>query len=84
VASRTGGIPDVVVHGQTGLLVEPGDVDGVTEALRALLDDAALRERFGRAARALALDRFSLTAVSARYRELFERLAASLPRGTGA
>jgi len=79
VASRTGGIPDVVVDGQTGLLVEPGDVDGVTLALRTLLADALLRERFGRAARELALARFALAAVSARYRDLFERLACSLP-----
>jgi glycosyltransferase involved in cell wall biosynthesis len=79
VASRTGGIPDVVVHGQTGLLVEPGDIDGVTAALRTLLSDVALRERFGRAARELALERFSLTAVSARYQDVFERLARSLP-----
>jgi glycosyltransferase involved in cell wall biosynthesis len=78
VASRTGGIPDIVVHGQTGLLVEPGDVDGVTAALGTLLADPALRERFGRSARDLALARFSLTAVSARYQELFERVARSL------
>jgi glycosyltransferase involved in cell wall biosynthesis len=75
VASRTGGIPDVVVHEDTGLLVEPGDVDGVTLALRRLLDDAPLRARLGRRARELALERFSLAAVSARYRQLFERLA---------
>jgi glycosyltransferase involved in cell wall biosynthesis len=84
VASRTGGIPDVVVHGQTGLLVEPGDVDGVTAALRTLLADTELRERFGRAAREVALARFSLAAVSARYQELFERLACSLPPAASA
>ena len=78
VASRTGGIPDIVVHGQTGLLVEPGDVDGVTAALRTLFGDAELHERFGRRARELALERFSLVAVSERYRQLFERLASSL------
>jgi glycosyltransferase involved in cell wall biosynthesis len=84
VASRTGGIPDVVVHGETGLLVEPGDIDGVTAALRALFGDAVLRERFGRHARELAIERFSLAAVSARYRELFERLACVLPPAASA
>jgi glycosyltransferase involved in cell wall biosynthesis len=75
VASRTGGIPDVVLHGETGLLIEVGDVDGLTAALSRLLDDPLLRQRFGRRARALALESFSLAAVAERYRDLFERLA---------
>ncbi len=47
VASRTGGIPEVVVEGNTGLLVDPHDVDGLVEALTRLLDDPALRASLG-------------------------------------
>jgi glycosyltransferase involved in cell wall biosynthesis len=51
VATRVGGIPDMIRHGETGLLYEPGDVDGLTHCLRGLLGDAALRERLGQKAR---------------------------------
>lgn len=49
VAARTGGLPEVVRHGETGLLVAPGDASALAEAIGALLDDEALRHRFGAA-----------------------------------
>jgi len=52
VATTVGGIPQLVDHGRTGLLVEPGDVDALRGALERLLADAELRRRMGRAARA--------------------------------
>ena len=51
VASRVGGIPDVVADGETGLLVPPGDVPAFAAALRRLVADPALRARLGRRAR---------------------------------
>ncbi|MBA3894648.1 MAG: glycosyltransferase family 4 protein [Gemmatimonadales bacterium] len=51
VAGRSGGIPEAVRDGETGLLVDAESADAVTEALRLLLDDAALRARFGGAGR---------------------------------
>jgi len=45
VASRVGAIPDVVVAGETGILVEPGDVDGIAAAILQLLSDDALARR---------------------------------------
>jgi glycosyltransferase involved in cell wall biosynthesis len=48
VATRVGGIPEVVRHGENGLLVEPGDVDGLAGALRSVLGDGVLRERLRR------------------------------------
>jgi glycogen(starch) synthase len=56
VATRTGGIPDVVGHEVTGLLVRPGDVAGFAAAIDRLVGDAALRSRFGEAGRARAAD----------------------------
>ena len=51
VATRVGGIPDMIRHGETGLLYEPGDLDALTSCLRSLLRDAGLCERLGREAR---------------------------------
>ena len=60
VATRLSGIPEVVVADQTGLLVEPGDVDALAEALARILRDPALGRRLGVAARALVVERFDL------------------------
>lgn len=52
IACRSGALPEIVEHGRTGLLVEPGDVDGIADAIRAAstidpeLCRAAARERF--------------------------------------
>jgi glycosyltransferase involved in cell wall biosynthesis len=51
VASATGGLPDAVIHGETGLLVAPGDAGALREALCTLLSDRALCRRMGEAAR---------------------------------
>ena len=65
VASRVGGLPEVVLDGETGLLVEPGDARALSEAVVALLGDAALRDRLGGRALELA-GRFSATAYAER------------------
>ena len=51
VATTVGGIPQLVEDGRTGLLVEPGDAEGLRAALERLLGDPELRRRMGRAAR---------------------------------
>lgn len=61
VATRVGGIPEIVTHGIDAVLVEPGDADALARALAELAADPARRGRLGRAARAraelLSLDR---------------------------
>jgi len=59
VASRAGGLPEIVVDGETGLLAARGDMPGLASALRRLLADAALRRRLGEAGRQRAVERFS-------------------------
>jgi phosphatidylinositol alpha-1,6-mannosyltransferase len=59
VAGRSGGADEAVVHGETGLVVEPRDVVGARAALEGLLRDDALRTRFGTAARRRAVDELS-------------------------
>ena len=58
VATDVGGLPEVVVDGETGLLVPPRDPAGLREALERLLADSALRRRLGGGARSLAEERF--------------------------
>jgi sugar transferase (PEP-CTERM/EpsH1 system associated) len=74
VASRVGGIPEVVDEGVQGLLVPVGDVDALTAALARYAQDASLRATHGRAARARVEDRFSLRAMVAAYGLLYDGL----------
>ncbi|HUE29331.1 MAG TPA: glycosyltransferase [Verrucomicrobiae bacterium] len=60
VGTRLSGIPEVVLPEQTGLLVEPGDEEGLATALARLLADPPLGRRLGAAGRALVLERFDL------------------------
>jgi glycosyltransferase involved in cell wall biosynthesis len=64
VASAVGGLLDLVVDGETGLHVAPGDVPALRAALERLLGDAELRERLGRAGRERARERLSWDAVT--------------------
>jgi colanic acid/amylovoran biosynthesis glycosyltransferase len=59
VSTRHAGIPDVVVEGETGLLVEERDVRGMAEAMLRLARDPELAARMGRAARQRAAENFS-------------------------
>lgn len=51
VAARAGGLPEIIVDGENGLLFDPGNVDMLSNMLRMLVDDAALRESISRRAR---------------------------------
>lgn len=64
VASAVGGLLDLVADGETGLLVEPGDVAGLRTALERMLGDGELRERMGAAARERIRERFSWARVT--------------------
>ncbi len=83
VATRVGGVPDVVRDGFDGFLVEPGDVDAMAERLARLAADPKLRRRMGEAGRASVHERYSverlLDNVDRLYRELLERATTSLP-----
>ena len=59
VASRLSGIPELVVDGETGLLVDAGDTDALANAIERLSRDPALRRRLGAAGRARVVAEFS-------------------------
>jgi D-inositol-3-phosphate glycosyltransferase len=77
IASRTGGVPDIVEDGVTGLLVSPGEPGPLAEGLRLLLSDPGLNERFATAARRRAEERFAFSTMATRYAGLFRSLTAS-------
>lgn len=58
VATRTGGAKEVVLHGKTGFLVEPGDISALAEAIQTFLDHPELREVFGREGKAFCQENF--------------------------
>ncbi|MFL6028863.1 MAG: glycosyltransferase family 4 protein [Gaiellaceae bacterium] len=60
VATRVGGVPDVVVEGEDGFLVEPGATDDLAARLAQLARDPQLRERMGRAGRERVLPRYAV------------------------
>jgi len=76
VASRVGGIPEVVAEDETGFLVEPGDAGELAERINELLADPGLAERFGKAGRERAIERFSWRAIAERTADLYRTLAA--------
>ena len=66
VASRTGGVAEIVRDGETGFLVPPGDVPALRDRLERVLNDAALARRLGANARQDVLERFTWTHVAER------------------
>lgn len=80
IGSAVSAIPEVVVHGETGLLVPPADVDALAEALRLLLGDAALRRHMGLLGEARLEDVFSAEQMVAEYARLYRQLAEAAVR----
>jgi N-acetyl-alpha-D-glucosaminyl L-malate synthase BshA len=74
VASRVGGLPEVIDDGVTGFLFAPEDTAGMAGAVVALLDDPARRVAIARAARASVMERFCDGAIVPLYEALYRRL----------
>jgi glycosyltransferase involved in cell wall biosynthesis len=74
VATRVGGIPEIVEDGQTGILVEPRDPMALAEAISALLEDRELAERYGAAGRERRLREFDLDQTVRKFEDLYREL----------
>jgi glycosyltransferase involved in cell wall biosynthesis len=77
IATPVGGIPQLVTHEVNGLLVAPGDVAALAAAITRLLEDAALRERLGSAARTTIESRFSLDDALEKLSGIYHRFGLS-------
>lgn len=73
LCTRVGGIPDVVIDGENGLLVEPRDVPQFAKRLDDLLQAPALRTRLGQRARETVIARFDVSRTAAAYNRLHQQ-----------
>lgn len=77
IATAVGGNPELVLHGQTGLLVPPADPQALAEAMRSLLADPGRAQSLGRCARARAEEQFTLERMVQETTQVYERLLAT-------
>jgi glycosyltransferase involved in cell wall biosynthesis len=73
VASRVGGLPELIEEGKTGFLRPMGDIPAMLEASLEILTNRARRRAMGEAARARAIEHFRPEVVLPRYLEVYER-----------
>lgn len=76
VATRVGAAESIIEDGRTGLLVDPDDLDSLTSAIERLMQDEALREEIGAAARRKALEAFAIDREVAGYFDVYRALWA--------
>ncbi len=74
IATRVGGVPHMILHGETGLLVDCGDVVGLAKAAVRLLSDDTLRARLGKKAKEEAVRRFRAEVVARRTYEAYQKV----------
>jgi L-malate glycosyltransferase len=79
IASRVGGIPEVVTDGETGFLSEVGEIEKMAEDAARLLADADLRRDMGRRARESALVRYRTDIVIPQYIQFYESVLSKAP-----
>ena len=73
IATRKGGLPEIVQHQITGLLVGSNDPQNLAEALAKLVEDPELRRRMGAAAQQVAREKFSRERLVSGFADLVER-----------
>jgi glycosyltransferase involved in cell wall biosynthesis len=74
VATRVGGVPDLIENGVHGLLVDPGDVPALSAAIRRMLDEPEAARRMGQAAHDRRRHEFTVDLMVRRFEALYERL----------
>jgi N-acetyl-alpha-D-glucosaminyl L-malate synthase BshA len=77
VATRVGGIPEVIEDGVSGMLVPAGDADALARAAESLIQDRVLRQAMGRAAKKRADEKFSAKTIVPHYETLYQRVCES-------
>ena len=77
IATRVGGIPEVVEDRGCGFLFEVGDIDGMSRAALEVLKDDAVRKRLGARGREIAISNFNTDRIIPQYERLYKRLIES-------
>jgi glycosyltransferase involved in cell wall biosynthesis len=77
IASESGGIPEIVLHEQTGLLVPSGDVAALAAAIRRMSDDPALASRLAEQGRRHVMERFSWDTITSTLVDVYTRVTAA-------
>jgi glycosyltransferase involved in cell wall biosynthesis len=77
VATRTGGIPDVVIHQETGLLVPPRNPEALAQSILMLYRDRNLGTRLGQRGYEVVHQRFSAQAMAGKVIDLYERVGST-------
>jgi glycosyltransferase involved in cell wall biosynthesis len=81
VASNTGAIPDVVIHGETGFLAEPQDVGSFVQHIESLLSDKHMAAELGRRACQHVMRGFDWEVVAGKYERLCEDVLEGRQKG---
>ena len=74
IATAAGGVLDIVTDGETGLLVEPGDAEGLSKALRRLIEDRALAATLAQRGRQRVRDAFTMERNAAQVMDVYQQL----------
>ncbi len=74
ISTVSGSIEDVVINGETGLLVKPGEVESLAEAMLELGSDELLRKRMGQAGRRYIIENFTYRVVAEKFYEFFKKI----------
>jgi glycosyltransferase involved in cell wall biosynthesis len=80
IGCNVGGLPEVVRHGETGMLLAPGDIDGLSAAATAILCDPSRWQAMSELAASDARARFSEDAIVPLYEALYRKAVADRPR----
>ena len=84
VATRVGGVPDLIRHGESGFLVDVGDIASMTMRVNQLLAQPDRAQEIGRRGREVVVDRCDIDRVWPRYAQALHAAAARAGRGSGA
>jgi glycosyltransferase involved in cell wall biosynthesis len=82
VATRAGGVPELVEDGRTGLLADTGDAEGLARALATVLADPESARRLGAAGREVARRRLSVERMAADVERVYDEVAGDSPRAS--
>lgn len=76
IASYVGGVPEIISHGENGLLVPPSDIIALTKAIKTLAENPLLRKKMGTKAKCMLDNKFSEDLIIRKIDEIYKRLLA--------